>query len=57
MELNEYTVHKMTALCYRKAVATYLIQINRSSDIPQIMSQFSDLDDLKAIEATPCRYK
>lgn len=47
MELNEYTVHKMTALCYRKAVATYLIQINRSSDIPKIMSQFSDLDDFE----------
>ncbi|GAF53190.1 hypothetical protein [Psychrobacter sp. JCM 18900] len=47
MELNEYTVHKLTALCYRKAVATYLIQINRSSDIPKIMSQFSDLDDFE----------
>ena len=47
MKLNEYTVHKMTALCYRKAVATYLIQINRSSDIPKIMSQFSDLDDFE----------
>lgn len=47
MESNQYTVHKMTALCYRRALVTYLIAINRSSDISKIISQFSNLDDFE----------
>lgn len=41
---ERYFIHKATVQSYRKSLVTYLFSINRVSDIPIIVSRFSDLD-------------
>lgn len=41
---ERYFVHKATVQSYRKSLVTYLFSIDRISDIPNIVSRFSDLD-------------
>jgi len=41
---NQFSVHKSTIISNRKALALYLINQNRGSDVPTIMSQLIDLD-------------
>ncbi len=45
MPKENYFVHKKTVQSYRKALVTYLFSINRSGDIPEIMSNCSNLDE------------
>lgn len=45
---SQFSVHKSVVLCYRKALALHLFEVNRAHDVPQIMAQLSDLNEFQS---------